>query len=125
LKDERPAVALAALHPSPRTVQLLGELFAVALRRCFAGHDTREVTAYVRDLLTWLERPDGGRQAREIEALIRAVLGEPALAVNIPPVRRHEIVCAVVGDLARPPGMDADALGGLVTLAETRTGQIA
>jgi hypothetical protein len=125
LKDERPAVALAALHPSPRTVQLLGELFAVALRRCFAGHDTREVTAYVRDLLTWLERPDGGRQAREIEALIRAALGEPALAVHIPPVRRHEIVCAVVGDLARPPGMDADALGGLVTLAETRTGQIA
>ncbi len=116
-------MALAALHPSPRTVQLLGELFAVALRRCFAGHDTREVTAYVRDLLTWLKRPTDGRSAREIEALIRAVLGEPALAVHIPPVRRHEIVCAVVGDLARPPGVDGGVLGELVTLAESRAGQ--
>jgi hypothetical protein len=114
-------VSLAALHPSPRTVRLLSELFVVALRRCFAGHDTREITAYVRDLLHWLDRPDGGRQAREVEALIRAALGEPALAVGIPPVLRHEIVCAVVGDLARPPGMDTEALGELVSLAEARS----
>ena len=48
LAHERPAVALASLHPAPRTVALLSQLFVVALRQCFAGHDTREVTA-VRD----------------------------------------------------------------------------
>jgi hypothetical protein len=125
LADERPAVALASLNPAPRTVQLLSQLFVVALRRCFTGHDTREVTAYVRDLLHWLDLPDGGREAREVEALIRAALGEPALAGNIPAGRRHEIVCAVVGDLARPPGMDAEALADLVRLAESRSGQLA
>jgi hypothetical protein len=123
LAHERPAVALASLHPAPRTVALLSQLFVVALRRCFAGHDTREVTAYVRDLLGWLELPSSGREARETEALIRAALGEPALAVGIPPVRRHEIVCAVVGDLVRPPGVDPQLLGDLVTLAESRAGQ--
>jgi hypothetical protein len=123
LSHERPAAALASLHPSPRTVALLSQLFVVALRRCFAGHDTREITEYVRDLLGWLELPTGGRDARDVEALIRAALGEPALAVGIAPERRHEIVCVVVGDLVRPPGVEPRLLGELITLAEARAGQ--
>ena len=48
LQDRRPAQALGRLGDSPRVVRLLGQLFAVALRRCFTGCDIREITAYVR-----------------------------------------------------------------------------
>jgi hypothetical protein len=120
LEDEHPAAALARLQPSPRIERLLSQLFVVALRRCFTGHDGREITAYVHDLLLWLGRPARGRLAREAEALIRAALGEPALAAGIAAERRHGIICTVVGDLARPPGASAGTLAGLVVQAETR-----
>jgi hypothetical protein len=120
LQDERPAYALVRLGDSPRVVALLTQLFAVALRRCFAGHDAREITAYVRDLLEWLDLPPGGGPARQTEALIRSVLGEPALATGIAAARRHEITCWVVGDLARPPGANPAVLDALLEQAERR-----
>jgi hypothetical protein len=101
-------------------VRLLTQLFAVALRRCFAGHDAREITAYVRDLLAWLDLPAEGAAARQTEALIRSALGEPALAGGIGAARRHEITCWVVGDLARPPGASPAVLGALLEQAEQR-----
>jgi hypothetical protein len=120
LQDERPAYALVRLGDSPRVVALLAQLFAVALRRCFAGHDAREITGYVRDLLEWLDLPPGGGPARQTEALIRSVLGEPALATGITAARRHEITCWVVGDLARPPGANPAVLDALLEQAERR-----
>jgi hypothetical protein len=120
LQNERPVPALERLGDSPRVVRLLGQLFAVALRRCFAGCDVREITAYVRDLLEWLELPARGEFARQTEALIRATLGEPALANEIADARRHEIICWVIGDLARPPGASATVLGALLDQAGQR-----
>jgi hypothetical protein len=120
LRDERPARALTRLGDSPRVVRLLGQLFAVALRRCFAGCDVREITTYVRDLLEWLELPARGELARQAEALIRAALGEPALANEVADARRHEIICWVIGDLARPPGASATVLAALLDQAEQR-----
>jgi hypothetical protein len=40
-------------------------------------------------------------EAREIEAVIRTVLGEPELAAGIPDPRRVGIMILVVGDLSR------------------------
>jgi len=120
LDDAYPAVALARLGRAPRTVHLLSQLFVVALRRCFAGRDVREITAYVRDLLVWLGLPARGGLARQTEALIRAALGEPVLAGGIGGVRRHQIICAVLGDLARPPGASPAVLAALIEQAEQR-----
>jgi hypothetical protein len=120
LAEEDPAAALARLHPAPRILRLLSQLFVVALRRGFAGRDGREITAYVHDLLTWRDLPAGGVLARETEALIRAALGEPALGAGIAAGRRRKIICTVLGDLTRPPGAGADVLAGLVAQADTR-----
>jgi hypothetical protein len=120
LEGEQPAAALARLSRSPGAVRLLGQLFVVALRRCFAGHQVREITGYVHDLLGWHGLPPRGGLARQTEALIRAALGEPMLAGGIGAARRHEIICAVVGDLARPPGAGPAVLAGLLEQAEQR-----
>jgi hypothetical protein len=120
LRDEDPVPALMALRDSPRAERLLTQLFVVALRRCFAGRDVREITRYVRDLLDWRAMPTRRELARQAEALIRAALGEPALAGAVPAARRHEIMCYVVGDLARPPGVPPELLESLVKQAEQR-----
>jgi hypothetical protein len=120
LEDEHPAAALVRLRQSPRVVRMLGQLFVVALRRCFAVRDVREVTGYVSGLLVWLGLPARGLLARQTEAVIRAALGEPAIAAGIASARRHEIICTVVGDLARPPGPSRAELVELVTQAEQR-----
>jgi hypothetical protein len=120
LQDEHPVRALARLGDSPRVVRLLDQLFAVALRRCFAAGDVREVTTYVRDLLEWLELPARGELARQTEALIRAVLGEPALITEVAEAQRYEIICWVVGDLARPPGASEVVLNALLDQAGER-----
>jgi hypothetical protein len=124
LGAERPVAALAGLHHSPRVVRLLRELFVVALRRCFGGHEVREITTYVRDLLLWLDLPAGGELARQTEGLIRATLGEPALAAGVRPACRFAIMCAVVGDLSRPPGVGPEALAELIAQAEQRVDRL-
>jgi hypothetical protein len=98
----------------------MGQLFIVALRRCFAAHDVRGVTGYVSGLLVWLGVPARGLLARQTEAVIRAALGESTLAAGIASARRHEIICTVVGDLARPPGPGHGELAALVRQAEQR-----
>jgi hypothetical protein len=106
----------------PVPVRLLREVFAVAVRRCFAGRDPREVTGYVRDLLIRRDRPPDGVAAREAEAVIRTVLGERELAAGIPDERRVEIMIVVIGDLARAEatGSDAALFEALVEQAELR-----
>ena len=52
--------------------------------------------------------------------MIRSAIGEPELAHGMPDVRRFELVCYVVGDLARPPGMPDDELLALIDQAEKR-----
>lgn len=120
LRSEHPTAALAALRGSPGASRLLAELFVVSLRRCFAGRDPREITRYVRDLLQWCELPARGELARRTEGLIRAVLGEPALAAAIPLACRCEIVGAVIGDLDRPPGAPPGLIETLIEQAESR-----
>ena len=120
LHSERPSDALAALRGSPGASRLLTQLFVVSLRRCFAGRDPREITWYVRDLLEWRGLPARGRLGRRTEALIRAVLGEPALAAAVPAGCRYEIMCHVVGDLARPPGAPEGLVEALIEQAERR-----
>ena len=120
LGEERPARSLSRLGSSPRAVRLLHELFTVAVRRSFVGRDPRDVTGYLRDLLGYQALPAGGQLARQAEAVVRAALGEPELAYAIPPLRRAEIICFVVGDLARPPGVPFDELLALVRQAERR-----
>jgi len=101
-------------------MRLLRELFIVAVRRSFVGREPRDVTRYVRDLLTYQALPVGGEVARQAEALIRAGIGEPELAHAVPDVRRFELICHVIGDLARPPGVAAGELAALVDQAEKR-----
>jgi hypothetical protein len=124
LEGEHPALALHRASRSPRVHRLLTQLFVVALRRCFTGHDAREITGYVYDLLVFLQLPARGVLARQTEGLIRAALGEPALAGGIPADLRHRIVCAVVGDLARPPGADRAVLARLIEQAEQRVDRL-
>jgi hypothetical protein len=125
LQGENPARALLRLGDSPRVARLLGQLFVVALRRCFTDGDVREVTTYVRDLLEWLELPARGELARQTEALIRAVLGEPALITEIAEAGRYEIICWVIGDLARPPGTSEAVLNALLDQAGQRVDRFA
>jgi hypothetical protein len=120
LGEEKPARSLAQLSDSPRAVRLLRELFIVAVRRSFVGGDTRDITRYVRDLLEFHSLPAGGEVARETEAIIRAAIGEPDLAHGVPDLRRFELICYVVGDLARPPGVPQSDLVALVDQAEQR-----
>jgi hypothetical protein len=104
LESEHPARSLSRLSDSPRAIRLLRELFIVAVRRTFVGRDPRAVTRYVNDLLAYQSLPTGGEVARQTEALIRSAIGEPELAPGISDVRRFELVCYVVGDLARAGG---------------------
>jgi hypothetical protein len=120
LQDEHPARSLSHLSDSPRAIRLLRELFIVSVRRSFVGRDRRDVTSYVNDLLAYQSLPTGGEIARETEALIRTAIGEPELDHGIPDVRRFELICHVVGDLSRPPGVPAADLVALVDQAERR-----
>ena len=120
LGAEHPARSLSRLGDSPRVVRLLRELFTVAVRRSFVGREPRDVTRYVRDLLEYQSLPAGGVLAREAEALIRAAIGEPELARGMPDLRRFELICHVIGDLARPPGVPPAELLALVDQAEHR-----
>ena len=97
LRDE----SRAPVGELPAPVRLLREVFTVAVRRCFADEEPRAITGYVRELLDRRELPNGGVEAREIEAVIRTVLGEPELAAGIPDPRRVGIMILVVGDLSR------------------------
>ena len=118
--EQRPARSLSRLSDSPRAVRLLRELFTVAVRRSFVGRESRDVTRYVRDLLEYQSLPAGGELAREAEAMIRGAIGEPELAHGVPELRRFELICHVVGDLTRPPGVPATELFALVDQAEQR-----
>jgi hypothetical protein len=118
--EERPARSLSRLSDSPRAVRLLRELFIVAVRRSFVGREPRDVTRYVRDLLEYQSLPAGGELAREAEGMIRAAIGEPELAHGVPELRRFELICHVVGDVARPPGAPESELFALVDQAEKR-----
>jgi hypothetical protein len=92
----------------------------VAVRRSFVGREPRDVTRYVRDLLEYQSLPADGEVARETEALVRAAMGEPELAQGVPDLRRFELICYVVGDLVRPPGVPRAELLALVDQAEKR-----
>ena len=120
LGAEHPARSLSRLGDSPRVVRLLRELFTVAVRRSFVGREPRDVTRYVRDLLEYQSLPAAGELAREAEAMIRAAIGEPELAHGVPELRRFELVCHVIGDLTRPPGLPPAELFALVDQAEQR-----
>jgi hypothetical protein len=115
----------APVDDRPASARLMREVFAVAVRRCFAGRDPREITSYVRDLLNRRGLPADGVAARETEAVIRSALGEPELVDGIPDERRLGMMILVVGDLARGAaeegaGSDAELLEALVAQAETR-----
>ncbi|MET0422396.1 MAG: hypothetical protein ABW046_00880 [Actinoplanes sp.] len=118
--EEHPARSLAQLADSPRAVRLLRELFTVAVRRSFVGRDPRDVTRYVTDLLSHQSLPVTGELARETEAMIRSAIAEPGLVQGIAELRRFELTCYVVGDLARPPGVPEADLLALVDQAERR-----
>jgi hypothetical protein len=120
LEGEHPARSLSRLSDSPRAIRLLRELFIVAVRRSFVGREPRDVTRYVRDLLEYQSLPADGEVARETEALVRAAMGEPELAQGVPDLRRFELICYVVGDLVRPPGVPRAELLALVDQAEKR-----
>lgn len=120
LGEESPARSLSRSASSPSAVRLLRELFTVAVRRSFVGREPRDVTGYVRDLLEYQSLPAGGEFARQAEAVIRSALGEPELASAIADQRRFELICLVIGDLVRPPGVPADELLALAHQAERR-----
>jgi hypothetical protein len=120
LQDEHPARSLSHLSDSPRAIRLLRELFIVAVRRSFVGRQPRDITRYVADLLDYQGLPARGEAARRTEALMRAVIGEPELAHGINDVSRFELICLVIGDLARPPGVPPAELAGLIDQAEKR-----
>ena len=126
LRDENRAV----IGDVPGPVRLLREVFAVAVRRCFTGRDPREITGWVRALLARRGLPVDGVEAREVEAVMRTVLGEPELAAGIPDERRVSVMILVVGDLARSAaeeaaGSDADLMAALVAQAEVRIARFA
>ena len=109
----------------PGPARLMREVFAVAVRRCFAGRDPRDVTPYVRDLLDRRGVRSDGVTAREMEAVVRSVLGDQDLVEGIPDERRVGMMIMVVGDLAHGAAADGaitdtELLEALVAQAETR-----
>ncbi len=120
----------AVIGDRPVPVRLLREVFAVAVRRCFTGRDPREITGWVRSLLGRRGLPVDGAEAREVEAVMRTVLGEPEIAAGIPDERRVSVMILVVGDLARSAaeeaaGSDAGLMEALVSQAEVRVARFA
>ena len=107
LRDE----SRAPVGELPAPVRLLREVFTVAVRRCFAGVEPRAITGYVRELLDHRGLPSGGVEAREIEAVMRTVLGELELAAGIPDPRRVGIMILVVGDLSQAAAAERSATG--------------
>ena len=110
----------AGVGELPAPIRLLREVFTVAVRRCFADEDPREITAYVRELLIRRRMTPDGVEAREIEAVMRTVLGERELAAGIPDERRLSIMILIVTDLtlaaaeeAAPPSGGVLPPGGL------------
>lgn len=93
--------SLTDLGDAPDATRVLREVFAVAVRRCLAGHEPRAVTGYVRELLDRRELPSDGAAAREAEALIRAALGRPSATRGIEADRAMGLMILVVGDLVR------------------------
>jgi len=120
LGEGHPARSLSRLGDSPRAIRLLRELFTVAVRRSFVGREPREVTRYVRDLLEYQSLTADGELAREAEAMIRGAIGEAELTTGLADLRRFELICHVLGDLARPPGVPRADLLALVDQAEKR-----
>ncbi|WP_127497884.1 hypothetical protein [Actinoplanes solisilvae] len=120
LGEKSPARSLSHCAGSPGAVRLLRELFTVAVRRGFVGRDPRDITAYVRDLLDYQSLPAGGEFARQAEAVMRSVLGEPEVAYAVSDRRRFELICLMVGDLVRPPGVPTGELVALMRQAERR-----
>ena len=116
----------AAIGEMPASVRLMREVFAVAVRRCFVGRDPREITGYVRHLLQARGLPGDGVEAREVEAIIRTVLGEPELAAGIPDERRVAVMIGVTADLARTEATDSDTaiFEALVDQAERRVSRL-
>ncbi len=115
----------AVIGDAPVPLRLLREVFAVAVRRCFTGRDPCEVTGYVRALLDRRGLPVDGVLAREVEGVMRTVLGEPELAAGIRDGRRIAVMILVVGDLARSAAEEAarpeaELLAALVSQAEVR-----
>lgn len=115
----------APVEARPGPARLMREVFAVAVRRCFAGRDPRDVTPYVRGLLQRRDVRTDGVTARELEAVIRSVLGDADLVAGIPDERRVGMMIMVVGDLAQGAVADgaindAELLEALVAQAETR-----
>lgn len=115
----------APVQARPGPARLMREVFAVAVRRCFAGRDPRDVTPYVRGLLQRRDVRTDGVTARELEAVIRSVLGDADLVAGIPDERRVGMMIMVVGDLAQGAVADgaindAELLEALVAQAETR-----
>lgn len=100
----------------PAPIRLLRETFTVAVRRCFADEDPRDITAYVRDLLIRRRLTPDGVEAREIEGVMRTVLGERELAAGIPDERRISIMILIVNDLTRAAAEEAEASAGAVLL---------
>ena len=103
LRDE----TLTGLGGSVGPARVLREAFSIAVRRCFADGDPREITGYVRELLARRSVPCDGAAAREAEALMRAALGRPAAADDIADDRSLALMILVVSDLARATVADA------------------
>ena len=116
----------AGVGELPAPIRLLREVFTVAVRRCFADEDPREITAYVRELLIPPRLTPHGVEAREIEGVMRTVLGERELATGIPDERRISIMILIVNDLSRAAAEEAAPevgnvlLEALVAQAEVR-----
>ncbi len=120
----------AVIGDVPAPVRLLREVFTVAVRRCFTGRDPREITGWARSLLARRGLPVDGVEAREVEAVMRTVLGEPELAAGIPDERRVSVMILVVGDLAgtaaeEAAGSETDLMAALVAQAEVRVARYA
>jgi hypothetical protein len=98
---------LTGLGESAGPARVLREAFTIAVRRCFADGDPREITGYVRELLARRSVPCDGAAAREAEALMRAALGRPAAADDIADDRTLALMILVISDLARATVADA------------------
>lgn len=84
---------------------VLGAAFALMVHRRFEpGQDVREITAFVAEARSRYE--DGGKlPALEMEAMIRAALGEADLADNVAPDVAFEVQLAVMTTLLQDADM--------------------
>ena len=116
--DERAWRRLRALgHAGERNwAEVMPAACALTATRRFGQEDLRLITVFVRKYLA--RHPQSAFSARDLEAVLRGILGEERLVNSVPPGTVDEIMYALLFALADELALSDEQTDGLLTAAE-------